>query len=79
MADKNKNEKEEKEEREVSKEELQQRITFEISQTDYWIRKVYDGSPDRGIQKQVEAILQKLQSLQRKVDEAFQQENRTDA
>ncbi len=62
--------------KDASKEELQNKLAFEISQTDYWIRKVYNTAPNPRIQKQVEVILQKLQSLQKKVDEAFQQENR---
>jgi hypothetical protein len=57
---------------EIGLEELQQRISDEISETNVLVGRIREAAPDKDIEEQMVLILEKLQTLQKKIDQAIQ-------
>lgn len=53
-------------------EALQQKISDEISETNVLVGRIREAAPDKDIEEQMVLILEKLQTLQKKMDQAIQ-------
>ena len=57
---------------EIAPETLQQKLSDEISETDFLVRRIKEAASHKDIEEQMVEILEKLQTLQKKIDRALQ-------
>jgi len=57
---------------EIALETLQQKLSDEISETDFLVRRIKEAASHKDIEEQMVEILEKLQTLQKKIDRALQ-------
>lgn len=57
---------------EIALETLQQKLSDEISETDFLVRQIKEAASHKDIEEQMVEILEKLQTLQKKIDRALQ-------
>ena len=57
---------------EIALETLQQKLSDEISETVFLVRRIKEAASHKDIEEQMVEILEKLQTLQKKIDRALQ-------